>query len=275
MHKRILLLTTALAAVTGPAGAQELGFTLDTILLGSAFRDDRALLDTPVAVTVREGAALADRQAGTFEELIGDMPGVSIGGGPRGLSQEPNIRGFTDDQIVLPLRWRALQLRAGRNPRRPVLRRSGAGCSGWRSCAAAARRCSARGALGGVISVEDGRCRRPCWRPGQTHGRAGDAGLRDQRRRSERLEHRLRRLGRVGRAAVPRRSQRHRRPRVGDGAAVPFSEIDQGNGMIKLGFEPNADHRIELSYSIYPRRHAGAVELQRRPRQPQKPGGGS
>lgn len=101
MRKRILLLTTALAAASGPAGAQDLGFTLDTILLGSALRDDRALLDTPVTVTIREGDDLALRQAGSFEELVGDIPGVSIGGGPRGLSQEPNIRGFEDQQIVL------------------------------------------------------------------------------------------------------------------------------------------------------------------------------
>jgi len=247
MHKRILLLTTALAAVTGPAGAQELGFTLDTILLGSAFRDDRALLDTPVAVTVREGAALADRQAGTFEELIGDMPGVSIGGGPRGLSQEPNIRGFTDDQIVLRFdggRFNFGQAHRGRffvDPalvqRVEVVRGGGSTLFG-------------SGALGGVISVETVDAA-DLLAPGQTMGgrvtlgygtNGGEVSASSTVYADWGAWDALLFLG--GRSVTEDLES-------GDGAAVPFSEIDQGNGMIKLGFEPNADHRIELSYSIY------------------------
>jgi hemoglobin/transferrin/lactoferrin receptor protein len=247
MKRRILLLTTALAAVSGPVGAQELGFTLDPILLGSAFRDDRALLDTPVAVTVREGEELENRQAGTFEELIGDIPGVSIGGGPRGLSQEPNIRGFTDDQIVLRFdggRFNFSQGHRGRffvDPalvqRVEVVRGGGSTLFG-------------SGALGGVISVETVDAA-DLLAPGQTMGgrvtlgygsNGGEVSGSSTVYADWGAWDALLFLG--GRSVTEALES-------GDGTSVPFSEIDQGNGMIKLGFEPNADHRIELSYSIY------------------------
>lgn len=103
MRRRILLMTTSVIAVGTAAMARDvdLGFTLDPTVLGSALRDDRAILDTPVAASIREGEDLDNRQATDFEDLIGDIPGVSIDGGPRGISQEPNIRGFRDEQIVL------------------------------------------------------------------------------------------------------------------------------------------------------------------------------
>jgi hemoglobin/transferrin/lactoferrin receptor protein len=91
----------AVAAGASGAAAQEPSLLLDEITIMSAARDARPLLETPVAATVLEGEALEVRQATNFQELIGDAPGATILGGPRGISQEPNIRGFTDDQIVL------------------------------------------------------------------------------------------------------------------------------------------------------------------------------
>jgi len=65
-------------------------------------------LETP-EITVFRGARNAAsvigerevirRQPATYEEL----PGVTIDGGPRGVSQEPNIRGFRDEQVVIRL----------------------------------------------------------------------------------------------------------------------------------------------------------------------------
>ncbi|WP_375551672.1 hypothetical protein [Rhodophyticola porphyridii] len=69
-------MTTALVAtgITWQAQAQDDGFTLDPILLNSAFRDERALLDTPVSVSVVEGETLDNRQAGDFQELSAMCP---------------------------------------------------------------------------------------------------------------------------------------------------------------------------------------------------------
>lgn len=95
------LAAAALAAGVGAAKAQDSGLVLDEITVTAAARDSRPLLDTPAAATVIEGDALAVRQATNYQELIGDAPGLTIFGGPRPIAQEPNIRGFSDDQIVL------------------------------------------------------------------------------------------------------------------------------------------------------------------------------
>ncbi|HET9067302.1 MAG TPA: TonB-dependent receptor plug domain-containing protein, partial [Amaricoccus sp.] len=94
---------TALVAATAVQAqdqAPETGLVLDTITVTSAARQARPLLDTPVAATVVGGEALAVKQATNYQELIGDQPGVLVAGGPRPIAQEPNIRGFSDDQIV-------------------------------------------------------------------------------------------------------------------------------------------------------------------------------
>ncbi|MEM7547777.1 MAG: TonB-dependent hemoglobin/transferrin/lactoferrin family receptor [Pseudomonadota bacterium] len=85
---------------TGPAFAES-PVLLDEVLVENASRAERAVIDTPVGATVLPREDLERRDADTFEELIGDAPGVLIEGGPRGAAQEPNIRGFSDEQIVL------------------------------------------------------------------------------------------------------------------------------------------------------------------------------
>lgn len=75
--------------------------TTDEVVVEGGSRDTRQLLETPNAVSVVGAEEIERRQASTYEELIGDVPGVTIEGGPRGISQEPNIRGFQDEQIVL------------------------------------------------------------------------------------------------------------------------------------------------------------------------------
>lgn len=83
-----------------PARAQE-PILLGDVIVENAARDERAVLDAPVGATVPPREELVLRDADTYEELIGDVPGVLIEGGPRGAAQEPNIRGFSDEQITL------------------------------------------------------------------------------------------------------------------------------------------------------------------------------
>lgn len=84
------------------AGAQaQTVETLDEIIVFGPARDGRDLLDTATAVSVVDEAEITRRQPATYEDLIGDLPGVSLDGGPRGVAQEPNIRGFRDEQIVI------------------------------------------------------------------------------------------------------------------------------------------------------------------------------
>lgn len=126
-------------------------FILAPIFVESASRDVRELLDTPATVPVLDAEELDRRMATTFEELIGDTPGVAIEGGPRGVAQEPNIRGFRNEQIMLRFdggRFNFNQAHRGRFFVDPeILKRvevvRGGGSTLYGS-----------GALGGVIALE-------------------------------------------------------------------------------------------------------------------------
>ena len=73
---------------------------LPEVTVFGADRDGRDLLETPSAVTVIDGEDMDRFQPSTYEDLLIDMPGLLIQGG-RGVAQEPNIRGFTDEQVVI------------------------------------------------------------------------------------------------------------------------------------------------------------------------------
>ncbi len=73
---------------------------LPEVTVFGAARDGRDLLDTSSAVTVIDGAEMDRLQPSAHGGLMGDTPGVVIQGG-RGVAQEPNIRGFQDEQVVV------------------------------------------------------------------------------------------------------------------------------------------------------------------------------
>ncbi|MEM6758323.1 MAG: TonB-dependent hemoglobin/transferrin/lactoferrin family receptor [Pseudomonadota bacterium] len=247
MTRSIVAAAIVTAVFANSATAQEEPFELPPLVLGTALRDDRDILDTPVATSVLEGEALEERQADTFEELIGDIPGVLINGGPRGVAQEPNIRGFNDEQVVLRFdggRLNFNRAHSGRfffDPdivqRVEVVRGGGSTLFG-------------SGALGGVISVET-KDPDDLLRDGQTTGARvrlgystngeifspsvtvfGDYGAFDA----------LAFIG--GREASASLDD-------GNGDDIARSEIDSINGLLKFGFEPSADQRFELALSYY------------------------
>lgn len=245
MRTAFLMMTTAMAATA--AAAQDEPFALDPVVLGSALRDDRAILDTPVAASVRESEELEARQANDFEELIGDIPGVTIDGGPRGISQEPNIRGFRDEQIVLRFDGGRLtfnQAHRGRffiDPdiveRVEVVRGGGSTLFG-------------SGALGGVISVET-KDADDLLEPGRDFGarvRGGFATNGDIAQGSVTL---FGRSGAVDGLAFFGLRDFGTDLEDGSGDAIRNSQIDVVNGLLKFGFEPSAEQRFELSLSRY------------------------
>lgn len=241
------LAAAAVAAGTAGARAQEPALMLDEITITSAARDARPLLDTPVAATVLEGEALAVKQATSYQELIGDAPGVAILGGPRGISQEPNIRGFSDDQIVLRFdggRMNFNDAHRGRffiDPdiieRVEIVRGGGSTLYG-------------SGALGGVIALDT---------------RAVDDLLAEGDGWGGRLASGWSTNGDIGQASATLYGRQGRFDALGflgwqpmgadledgDGEAIRSSEIDIENALVKFGFEPNEASRFELSGSVY------------------------
>lgn len=235
----------ALVATTA-TNAQE-SFVLDPILVVSAARDARPLLDTPVAATVLGGERLDVKQATDFQELIGDAPGLTIEGGPRGMAQEPNIRGFQNDQVVLRLdggRFNFDQAHRGRffiDPdlvqRVEIIRGGGSTLYG-------------SGALGGVIALET-RDVDDILAPGDTLGARLLGGYASN--------------GQIGQASATVVGRSGRFDALGylgwqpmgedlvDGAGnrIEASALDIMNGLVKFGFEPSAASRFELSGSLY------------------------
>ena len=240
------LAATALVAATG-VKAQNADFMLDTITVTSAARDARPLLDTPVAATVLEGEALAVKQATNFQELIGDQPGVLIAGGPRPIAQEPNIRGFQDDQIVLRYdggRSNFNDAHRGRffiDPdiiqRVEIIRGGGSTLYG-------------SGALGGVIALET-KDVADLLEPGaawggrlasgwSTNGEIGQASATLFGRQGG-----FDALGFIGWQPMGADLE------DGSGDTIRSSQIDIGNAVLKLGFEPNEANRFELGGTFY------------------------
>ncbi|HMQ93910.1 MAG TPA: TonB-dependent hemoglobin/transferrin/lactoferrin family receptor [Amaricoccus sp.] len=251
---RYAMAAAAATLLASSAAAQE-SFVLDPILVVSAARDARPLLDTPVAASVIEGEALAVKQATDFQELIGDAPGLTIEGGPRSMAQEPNIRGFQNDQIVLRLdggRFNFDQAHRGRffiDPdlveRVEIIRGGGSTLYG-------------SGALGGVIALET-RDVDDILAPGDDFGGRLLGGYSSN--------------GEIGQASASLAGRSGDVDALGyigwqpmgdnlvDGAgdAIEASALDIVNGLVKLGYEPNAASRFELSGSLY--RDQGTVPV--------------
>lgn len=149
--KRTLIFAASLVGAAAAQAQEDRDVLLDEIVVESQARDQRTLLDTPTGASVVGRGEVEQRDADTFEELIGDVPGVLIEGGPRGAAQEPNIRGFQDEQVVLRIdggRSNFNQAHRGRffvDPdiveRVEVIRGGGSTLQG-------------SGALGGVISIQ-------------------------------------------------------------------------------------------------------------------------
>jgi len=247
MRRTLLLLTTALATSGASAQAQDLGFVLDPILLGTAFRDERAVLDTPAAASVIEGEDLANRQAGDFQDLIGDLPGMSINGGPRGMSQEINIRGFSDDQIVLRFdggRFNYSQGHRGRFFVDPDLIGSvevvrGGGSTLYGS-----------GALGGVVSVETISVA-DLLGPDQTEGGRVTLGYSSNGEQVNANSMVYADWGDWDALLFVGGRQINADLEAGGGDDIAYSQVDSFNGHVAIGFEPSADSRFELTFSSY------------------------
>ncbi|MEM7597374.1 MAG: TonB-dependent hemoglobin/transferrin/lactoferrin family receptor [Pseudomonadota bacterium] len=247
-HSFFYIATTGfLSSMASPGWSQDGTVELPPIILDSALRDERDLLDTPVTASVIEADALEAKQANTFEELLGDIPGLSIEGGPRPFSQEPNIRGFQDEQVVLRFdggRFNFNQAHRGRfflDPdilqRVEVVRGGGSTLFG-------------SGAIGGVISFET-RDAEDLLLPGRTVGARISAGFADN---GEIYNGNVTVFGDWGTVdALAYFSGRSISSDIEDGNGVPIrnSKVDVLNGILKFGFEPTDEHRFEFSYSQF------------------------
>jgi hemoglobin/transferrin/lactoferrin receptor protein len=223
------------------------GVQLPEILIFGAARDDRALLDTPNAADVVGEDQLRRRQPSTYQELLGDVPGLTIEGGPRGASQEINIRGFQDEQVVLRVdggRQNFNLAHRGRFFTDPMILKQIEVLRGGASTLFGS------GALGGVVFV-DTKDASDVIEPGRTTGGEVKLGF-----NSNGNEWNYGATGAVQTGAFDAllfASGRDRGDDLqdGSGADIIDSEIDSRNYLLKFGLEPTDDLRLETSYQRY------------------------
>lgn len=74
--------------------------SLDTIVV-SATRTERPRFTTPASISTIRRESIETIQPYGYQDLFESIPGVSIQGGPRRIAEEPSIRGFADEQVVI------------------------------------------------------------------------------------------------------------------------------------------------------------------------------
>ncbi len=235
----------AAGALASAAPADE--YVLREITVYGGARDERALLDTPNAVSVETGEALARRQASTYEELIGDLPGVTIERGPRGVSQEPNIRGFQDEEIVLRLdgaRQNFNLAHRGRFFTDPLVLKRVEVLRGGASTLFGS------GALGGVIFL-DTKDAEDVLEPDETRAAEVTIGYNTQGDELLGATTFAMRQGQFDALGFLSGRPRFSDLEDGGGNTILDSEIDAYSGLGKLGWNIAPGHRVELTYQRY------------------------
>ncbi|MBY8977086.1 TonB-dependent hemoglobin/transferrin/lactoferrin family receptor [Rhodobacteraceae bacterium NNCM2] len=222
-------------------------FVMKEIIVYGGARDERTLLETPNPVSVLDENEIRQRQASSYEELIGDLPGVTIEGGPRSIAQEPNIRGFQDEQVVIRVdgaRQNFDLAHRGRFFTDPAILKRVEVLRGGASTLFGS------GALGGVIFL-DTKDASDVVDPGELWGGEASVGFNSQGDELLATGTLAFDTGTFDGLAFFAGRPQFSDIKDGDGDPIQNSEIDSENGLVKLGWEPGNGHRIEGTYQIY------------------------
>lgn len=225
------------------AGKTELPTLTETVVVTGS-RSESPLLTAPAAIAVRTEDELAAEAARTFTDLFEGIPGISIQGNSRRITEAPNIRGFADQQVVVRQdggRQNFNAAHGGRFFTDPDLLQRVEVLRGANSAVFGS------GALGGVVSLTT-RSARDLLETGEQFGGRYRVGYQSNGgdltqsfsgfAASETLEA-LVNFG-LGGTRSPIRD--------GNGDAIPNTEDELHNGLVKLGWTPGAATRWEVSW---------------------------
>lgn len=84
------------------AAAADTSLALDDVVV-SATRTERPRFTTPAATSTLKRERIQQIQPYGYQDLFEAIPGVNVLGGPRRIAEEPSIRGFADEQVVIRL----------------------------------------------------------------------------------------------------------------------------------------------------------------------------
>lgn len=213
----------------------------------SATRTERSLFETPAAVTTLDREAILEAQAYGYQDLFKDVPGTLTVGGPRRIAEEPMVRGFQDEQVVIRVngaRQNFNQAHRGRFFLDPWLLKGievlrGTSSAGYGS-----------GALGGVISLDT-------MDPDDFLGGEDGAGGRlSSSYQSNGAALAFFGSGYAQSGAFDLLASYTSRDldedmEDGDGAVLAATRDQVRNGLVKLGLDVSAHQRLEFSVSMF------------------------
>ena len=217
---------------------------LSETVVVTASRAESPLLTAPAAIAVRTEEELASEAARTFIDLFEGIPGISITGNARRITEAPTIRGFADQQVVVRQdggrqNWGAAH--GGRFFTDPDLLQRVEVLRGANSAVFGS------GALGGVVSLTT-RSARDLLETGEQFGGRYRVGYQSnggdliQSFSGFAAGETLDALANVGLGGT-------RAPiRDGNGDTIPNTEDELRNGLVKLGWTPGATTRWEVSW---------------------------
>ena len=217
---------------------------LSETVVVTASRAESPLLTAPAAIAVRTEEELASEAARTFIDLFEGIPGISITGNARRITEAPTIRGFADQQVVVRQdggrqNWGAAH--GGRFFTDPDLLQRVEVLRGANSAVFGS------GALGGVVSLTT-RSARDLLETGEQFGGRYRVGYQSnggdliQSFSGFAAGETLDALANVGLGGT-------RAPiRDGNGDTIPNTEDKLRNGLVKLGWTPGATTRWEVSW---------------------------
>lgn len=227
-----------------PSVLQQVGLDTMTVV---ATRTERELFTTPAAVSRLDAADIDEIQPYGYNDLFETLPGIVVQGGPRRIAEEPAIRGFADEQVVIRIdgtRQSFNQAHRGRFLLDPDLLKS---IEVQRGAASAAY---GSGALGGVFDIQT---------------KSGRDYTADQDGLGARFKLAYQSNGEEFGSFNTLFAQYGQVDFIGsfvyrdvgedlqDGADNPIlaSQDELTNGFIKLGWQPDAEQRLEYAYELF------------------------
>ncbi|NGP54520.1 TonB-dependent receptor [Thioalkalivibrio sp. XN8] len=239
------------AAVSAQSDAAVAAPPIGVVTLGavvvSATRTEREQFTTPAAVSLLSREGIQSTQPYGFQDVFETIPGINVQGGPRRIAEEPAIRGFADEQVVIRLdgtRQNFNKAHGGRFLLDPDLIRSIEVLRGASSAVYGS------GALGGVFVIETVNGR------DLTGGRSGFGTRLKGSHQSNGDEWGGSAIAYAQAGAFDILGSylvRDVREDLEDGRGDPIAATQDeiGEGLFKFGFEPGRRQRIELTFDRF------------------------
>lgn len=232
----------ALAADDGDAEAAPAATKLGAVSVTTT-RTEKAVEEVPAAVTLIDAEELQRRQAQDLNDVLRDIPGVTLSGGPRSTVLSPTIRGLGDERVVIRLDDARQNYLVGHKARvfvEPdllkqveVLRGPGSTMFG-------------SGAIGGVVSMTT-KDAADLLRPGETAGAMTSYGYASNPNENHvtatafaRPDDRVDVLGSVS-------HRNHGNIEDGAGDKLAYSDDNILSGLLKMTLRPAEGHQVTLS----------------------------